>query len=327
LKNEFRFCEIVKLRNKMARALGFDCYYDMKVNQAEGFDKATLFKIIDELETLSRPLLEVSRKKLASLKGDNSCHPYNIAYTLTGSVSSQKDPYFSLENTISVWLRSFAAMGISYSGAKIHLDFCDRENKYPNAFCHYTQPAWHSKRKGWIPSQANISTLATPGLVGSGYSTTLTLMHEGGHAAHFANVKQPSPLFSQDGAPTSIPYAETQSMFLDTCVTEASWLARYARNLQGEPIPWSIIEQDISHTHDYKVFDLRAMIAMPILEKRIYETPDDLLSPNRILELADEVEIEVMGGLSGRPLLSIPHMFSEESSVRILAILKRKYFS
>ena len=44
-------------------------------------------------------------------------------------------------------------------------------------------------------------------------------MHEGGHAAHFANVKQASPLFSQERAPTSVAYAENQSMFLDSLVS------------------------------------------------------------------------------------------------------------
>ncbi len=40
-------------------------------------------------------------------------------------------------------------------------------------------------------------------------------MHEAGHAAHFANIRMPSPLFSQERAPTSVAYAELQSMFLD----------------------------------------------------------------------------------------------------------------
>lgn len=52
----------------------------------------------------------------------------------------------------------------------------------------------------------------------------------GGHAAHFANIDQGSPLFSQERAPTSVAYAETQSMFLDALVGDADWLAKYARD-------------------------------------------------------------------------------------------------
>ena len=51
--------------------------------------------------------------------------------------------------------------------------------------------------------------------VGSGLTGLTTLMHEAGHAAHFANIRMPSPLFSQERAPTSVAYAELQSMFLD----------------------------------------------------------------------------------------------------------------
>jgi oligoendopeptidase F len=35
--------------------------------------------------------------------------------------------------------------------------------------------------------------------VGSGKTALETLLHEGGHAAHFANIDQASPLFSQVG--------------------------------------------------------------------------------------------------------------------------------
>ena len=55
-------------------------------------------------------------------------------------------------------------------------------------------------------------------------------MHEAGHAAHFANIAQGSPLFSQERAPTSVAYAETQSMFLDSLVGDAAWRGRYARD-------------------------------------------------------------------------------------------------
>lgn len=59
----------------------------------------------------------------------------------------------------------------------------------------------------WVPSRANFTSLATPTQVGSGRTALVTLLHEGGHAAHFANVLQRSPFFSQERAPTSVAYA------------------------------------------------------------------------------------------------------------------------
>lgn len=82
----------------------------------------------------------------------------------------------------------------------------------------------------FLPSRA-------PPLVGSGRDALNTLLHEGGHAAHMANIDQPSPLFGQERAPFSVAMAETQSMFLDSYGHDAAWLGRYARSAAGESAP------------------------------------------------------------------------------------------
>jgi len=150
--------------------------------------------------------------------------------------------------------------------------------------------------------------------IGSGLIGLTTLMHEAGHAAHFANILQPSPLFSQERAPTSIPYAELQSMFLDSLVGDAAWRARYAKNRDGQPIPWDILQQDLEEKHPYQVFALRSMIAVPYFEKALYELPDDEVTVDRVNALARQVELDIQGGPSPRPLLSVPHILSDESS-------------
>lgn len=87
----------------------------------------------------------------------------------------------------------------------------------------------------------------------SGHTALTTLMHEAGHAAHFANIEQPSPLFAQERAPTSVAYAELQSMFLDSLVGDAAWRGRYARDREGKPVPWELVESDLRSNHPYKV--------------------------------------------------------------------------
>ena len=52
---------------------------------------------------------------------------------------------------------------------------------------------------GRMHAQTNFTSLATPSQVGSGKTALVTLLHEGGHAAHFANIDQRSPFFSQVG--------------------------------------------------------------------------------------------------------------------------------
>ena len=92
-----KFCEIVKLRNKLATLQGHVDYYDMKVSQAEGFNKVTLFSILDELEAKTRPIMEKSRAKLAEEKSAEALLPENTGFFLSGELAKAKDPYFPFE--------------------------------------------------------------------------------------------------------------------------------------------------------------------------------------------------------------------------------------
>mmetsp|Transcript_5586 Transcript_5586/g.10919 ORF Transcript_5586/g.10919 Transcript_5586/m.10919 type:complete len:271 (-) Transcript_5586:48-860(-) len=124
----------------------------------------------------------------------------------------------------------------------------------------------------------------------------------------------PSPLFSQERSPTSVAYAELQSMFLDSLVGDADWMAKYAISRDGEAIPWDLVADQIKATHPYKVFALRGMIAVPYFEKALYEMAEEDITAESIKALANKVEMDVQGGLSARPLLSVPHILSDEAS-------------
>jgi Peptidase family M3 len=287
---------------------------DYKVTNAEGFGKQKLFEILDGLETGTRPIMVNARKELASRFGDDSLEPWNTSYKMAGSIVVKMDPYFPFSKSVENYVRSYAALGISYQGATMNLDLLDRPKKYSNGFCHWPQPAWKKPDGSWQPSIANFTSLADPTAVGSGLTALTTLMHEAGHAAHFANIVQPSPLFSQERAPTSVAYAENQSMFLDSLVGDAAWRAKYARSVDGTPIPFEIIEEDIRATHPFEVFQLRAMLAVSYFEKALYELPEEQVTAENIQKLAENVEIEIQGGLSARPLLSVPHLVSDEAS-------------
>jgi hypothetical protein len=106
--------------------VGYECFYDMKVSQAEGFNKQTLFTVLDGLESRTRPILARALARLEEEKGSAALHPENLAYSLAGDISKLKDPYFPFENAVDVWARSFAALGITYRGSTMRLDLCDR---------------------------------------------------------------------------------------------------------------------------------------------------------------------------------------------------------
>jgi len=309
-----RFLEIVKLRNQLARIQGYVDFYDLKVSQAEGFGKARLFEIMDDLEARSRPIMVAARERLAAEKGESALLPYNMGWSLAGDTEKAMDPYFPFEEAVDVWARTFAALGINYRGSTMTLDLCDRAGKYSNGFCHWPQPAWRKADGTWVPAKTNFTSLASPSQVGSGKTALVTLLHEGGHAAHFSNILQASPFFSQERAPMSVAYAENQSMVLDAMAGDAAWLARYALDREGKPMPWSVIQDHMTATQPYSVFQLRGMLAVPYFEKALYEMPEDQLTVEALTALADKTEHLVQGGLGGRPLLSVPHILADEAS-------------
>mmetsp|Transcript_35582 Transcript_35582/g.86112 ORF Transcript_35582/g.86112 Transcript_35582/m.86112 type:complete len:660 (+) Transcript_35582:68-2047(+) len=308
------FVDIIKLRNKMAKSVGFVDYYDMKVTNAEGMSKKELFDVLDTLEKGTRDLMESSNKLLEEKHGKDALLPWNTGFTLSGKVTEKMDRYFPFARAPLNYIQSYSKLGISYLGSTLNLDLLERKKKYSNGFCHWPQVAWTKPDGSWQPSTANFTSLADPTAVGSGLRAIKTLMHEAGHAAHFANIKQPSPLFGQEHAPFSASLAEGQSMFLDSLVTDGAWRAKYARDMDGNPIPFEIIEEQIKATHPFKVRALRSMLSVPYFEKTLYELPEDEVTSKRVQALADEIEEKIQGGLSARPLLSVPHIISDEAS-------------
>lgn len=99
-----------------------------------------------------------------------------------------------------------------------------------------------------------------------------------------------------------------------TKVGDAAWRGRYCQNREGQPLPWDLHEAEVRATHPYEVLMLRSMLSVPYFEKALYEMPEAELSVASIEALADRIENEIQGGLAQRPLLSVPHIISDEAS-------------
>jgi len=308
------FIEIVKERNRLGRALGYEDYYDYKVSINEGFNKKKLFELLDELEENTRDACRRSVDQLKEEKGESAAAPWNFDYHTSGDLTAQLDPYHRFETSVGRWGESFAAMGIGYNGAALTLDLVDRKGKYENGFMHGPVPGYVESGT-YRPARINFTANAVPGKIGSGERAMKTLLHEGGHAAHFSNIRMPAPCFAQEFAPTSVAFAETQSMFLDSLMGDADWLTRYARNEAGEPMPLELINRMLEKNHKYRAQGLRKMLAVSYAEKAIYEMPEEELTAGNILAAIRDIEQRLaMQDGSGRPILSIPHLLSGESS-------------
>ncbi|QTF10813.1 peptidase M3 [Brenneria izadpanahii] len=308
------FPELVGLRNRFARQMGYRNYFDYKVNKTERMTPEQLFAILDPFEEQTREANARSLKELAAEKGEQALEPWNIRYASAGDVTRQLDPYFPFAASLERWVNSFKRLHIGFNGAEMQLDLLVRKGKYENGFMHGPVPPFVDQGK-WIPARINFTSLAKPDQVGSGATGINTLFHEGGHAAHFSNIRQNAPCFSQEFPPTSMAYAETQSMFCDSLLTDADWLKRYAKNAQGETIPDDLIRAAIRTRQPMRAFNERHILLVPYFEWQLYSWDDEQRTPEAITKLARDTEQRILG-ISGspRPTMAIPHLLSMESA-------------
>jgi hypothetical protein len=308
------FLEIVKMRNRLGRSLGYEDYYDWRVSVTERMSKRELFAILDDLARRTAPRMRTELAAFEKAKGAGALDPWNFLYLRAGELTRELDPYFGFAPALERWGRSFAALGVKYRGATLTLDLVDRAGKYENGFMHGPGPAFFDAGT-WRAARINFTANAVPGQPGSGLRAAETLFHEGGHAAHFSNILSDAPCFAQEFAPTSIAYAETQSMFMDSLLGDADWRSRYAADAAGRPMPLELIEKAIREEQPFRGFEVRTLLTIPFAERALYELPDAELTPERVLAEFRRVERELQGLSSGvRPVLAVPHLLAGESS-------------
>ncbi|MGY3861934.1 M3 family metallopeptidase [Aeromonas lacus] len=307
------FLEVVALRNRFARAMGYRDYFAYKVRKNEQMSPDQLFAILDDFIARTDARLQQSLAELKAAKGEAALLPHNLRYSVSGDVTRQLDPYVPFSRALRDWVESFRRLGIQYRGATLTLDLLTREGKYENGFCHGPVPSFFQQGE-WVPAVVNFTSLADPAQVGSGWSGLNTLFHEGGHAAHFANVTGNAPCFSQEFPPTSMAYAETQSMFCDSLLDDADWLKRYARNAAGESIPDALIKKMIEARQPFRAFNERQIALVAYFERDLYAMDEAERTPEAVLALARKWERKILGVESPRPLLAIPHLLNQESA-------------
>jgi hypothetical protein len=308
------FLDLIVLRNRFARALGYDTYFDLKIQKNERMTTVALMRLLDDFINRTAAANARALADLRGQQGDGATAPWNVRFYSSGDVLRRLDPYMPFGLALRRWIYSFRRLGIRFRQATLQLDLLERKGKYQNGFCHGPEPSWISDTGEWQPAAVNFTSDAKPDQVGSGIRAITTLFHEGGHAAHFANVVQNSPCFSQEYAPTSMAYAETQSMFCDSLLSDADWMMRYATTARGEAIPSSLILERVASSQPMRAFDARSIAVVPYFESALYRMSDDDLTPEAVLALARETEVRVLGIESPRPLLAIPHLLNQESA-------------
>ncbi len=308
------FLDLVRLRNRFARTLGYPDFFTYKLMKNEGLAVADLDGIFGPFEKATREKCFAEFARLAQEKGDAVLAPHNLLFSVMGDVTAEIDPYFPFSKSVARWGLSFWRLGIRFRNAELTLDLLDRTGKYENGFMHGPMPAYFEGDR-WIPARINFTSNATPNQIGNGKRGLDTLFHEGGHAAHFSNILQPAPCFSQEFPPTSMAYAETQSMFCDSLIGDADWQKRYAADRAGNPIPDDLIRKQLTLGQPLRAYRERSILVVPHFERQLYAMSDAELTPENVTRLARRCEKDIFN-LDGvaRPILAIPHLLSDSGA-------------
>ncbi len=304
------YVKLVSLRNEFANGLGYEDFYAYKAETEEGMRKEEIFGIFDDIYESTRYAFRDIREMAKSKKGLRK--PWNFGFMLAGDFIKEEDRYLQFENILSLWGRSFTALGIDYAGGELKLDLLDRKNKYNNGFCHWPKLVTYKDGQR-VPASANFTCNAVIGQVGSGSEALNTLFHEGGHAAHLLNSKMQDTCINHEYPPQSTAWAETQSMFLDTISSSIEWRVRYAKNIEGESYPFELFKKRVEQNHKIIPLSMMGISSVMYFERAVYEEKN--LTVEKVLKIAKRISKKFGDKtVASIGVLNVPHIYSFESA-------------
>lgn len=311
------YITMVGLRNAYARGLGYEDFYAYKLDLDEEITKSELFAIFDDVYEKVKYAFDDIRALEKRMKKENPAapdlrKPWNFAYMMTGDFAKEEDPYFRFDDALGYWMKSFARMGVDFGGGTITLDLLDRKGKHNNGFCHWPSVVeYRGSRR--IPGKSNFTSNAVLGQIGSGSLGLETLFHEGGHAAHLLNSTETEACLNHEYAPTSVSWAEIQSMFMDSIVYDIEWRMTYAKNSSNQAFPFDLFERRRRKVAIARPLGLLPIVMVSYFEKEIYEHPN--LTREAVIAIAQSAYRKCMDfSEDSLMLLNLPHIFSWESS-------------
>ena len=145
------FLDLVRLRNRFARALGFDNYFELKLRKNERMTPQQLKDILDDFVQRTDAANARALVDLSASHGEQALQPWNLRFYSAGDVVRRMDAYMPFGPALRRWVQSFRRLGIQYRGATLQLDLLERAGKYQNGFCHGPIPS-HVDAQGRLGS-------------------------------------------------------------------------------------------------------------------------------------------------------------------------------
>ena len=257
-----RVRELARLRNEMARDLGFGDYYQLSLDLQE-MEEDWLFGVMDELESLTDAPFRAWKENLdGSLKsrfGTDDLYPWHYADPFFQGVPPDGkltlDDQLKASSAEELVIRTFGDWGIDLRRVIEGSDLYPRENKCQHAFC------LDVDREGDVRILANIVP---------GERWVEVMLHESGHAAYDVSIDPDVPYLLRRPAHTFV--TEGMAILSGRLVRDPEWLRTMAQVPSEEvqeletPLRDGIASQSL-------VF-MRWGLVMVHFERALYDDPE-----------------------------------------------------
>ncbi len=258
----------VGYRNQIAKELGFDNFYDLKLAIQE-IDKQAFVELFDELDNLTRePFAKIKSeidermaKKFGVSKDD--LRPWHFGdlffQEAPGMESVNLDDIFADIDMIDLTKKYYASLDMPCEDIIERSDLYEREGKSPHAFC------THIDREGDVRVLCNLK----PNMYWAD-----TLMHEVGHAVYDKYIDRELPYLLRE--PSHSITTEGAAMMFGALVKNEDWL-KNVRGLSEDEAKKAVAAAQASLRIEKLIFSRWTQV-MVRFEMAMYAKPDQDLS-------------------------------------------------
>ncbi len=257
--------EVVRLRNRLARDLGYADYRQFSLTLQE-FDPSVLDGLLDRFEEATAPAagavqeeLNTSLSRRFNLASD-AIQPWHYPNRFHQSLpqSSQDeglDDQFSVERILELVGSTFARFGVGEAGLWPLCDLHPRPGKSQHAFCMGVDP----------PRDVRVLCNLAPTV-----RWATTALHEFGHAAYDLHIAPslPSPL----RFPAHTFVTEAVAMWFGRLTSDPTWLSRFAG------IPAERTRAASLHQRREQIVFARFGLVVCLFERELYRDPEQDLA-------------------------------------------------
>ncbi|MBS4192602.1 M3 family oligoendopeptidase [Bacillus sp. FJAT-49705] len=267
-KIEKNLLKLIHKRNKDAKVLGFDNFYQMSLSTQE-LDIDTVFDTFKQLKDLSdepfriiKDEIDEERARKMNIKKEE-LRPWHYADPFFQEAPSaggvDLDQFYKGKDLEKVVIDTFSSMGLDIEDILKKSDLYPRENKNPFGFC------TNIDRKGDIRVLVNMDE--------SVFWAT-ALLHEFGHAAYFKYIDQSLPFILRFHSHSLT--TEAIALFFGRLNKNLEWQKRFL-GLKEEHLTDEIpaIEKMLQRQ---MLVSSRWIMTFTFFERQLYENPDQDLN-------------------------------------------------